>query len=105
MTPYEELMKNIDSYLDRNENDINAVNKSEIPQHILMAKNAYKMFKDYDAGFTVIKGKFYFTEAMVNKLMYFAYLLGSKDINQKSYDKGYNDSRANIAEYLGFREE
>ena len=50
----------------------------------------------------VINEEFYFTEKLVNKLMLFAFLKGRRDVNEKSYEKGWEDCRKDVANKLGF---
>jgi hypothetical protein len=85
MTPYEEYLESCKKYANDNRSIIEDTKRkaSDIifPQNILMAK-------------TVIKdGNFYFTEKLVNRLMLFAYLKGSRAVDEDSYKMGWNDSK------------
>ena len=76
--------------------------KKEVPQHILWAKTVSDELKDEanDCGYKTIDDKFYLTEKMVNRLMYFAYLKGSKSFDEKSYKKGWSDCIEDVAKKL-----
>lgn len=83
----------------------------EVDQGILHYKSVgVKAFTGYDGCETSTfnvngEDKFFFTERMVNQLMQFAYNMGAKSIDKKSYDVGYGRARADVLSFLGAEEE
>lgn len=100
---YSWYLKNCKEYAESNKEIIKEC-KKEIPQHILWAKTISDDFKDdvNGCGYKTIDDKFYFTEKMVNRLMYFAYLKGTRAIDEKSYKKGWDDCIKDVGSKLGF---
>src|SRR4030042_2505157 len=96
MSPYEAFLKGVEKLTSQRAEDIHEVNSSEVPQHILWDMAVCKEFEDSEAYTKTIEGKFYFTELLVNKLMYFAYLSGTKDINARSYRRGWKEAHDHI---------
>jgi len=85
--------KYAESHLD----DVTIVNKSEdIPQHILWAKSVSDKLIDTKSKYVGDGESFGFNESLVNKLMHFAYLQGSKQINETSYQNGWYDCLSDI---------
>ena len=88
----------------------------EVGQNILMMKSvgseAFENGTDMTT-FRTIKGgvldhidaeMFGFTEHMVNQLMQYAYDCGSRDIEKKSYDAGFNACWQGVLDNLGIEE-
>jgi hypothetical protein len=94
---YQEMKR---EYHLNNKHLIEIVNK-DTPQNILMAKTVWCKLEDDKAKATTLNNEFGFTERLVNKLMHFAYLKGSSDIEQRSYDRGYEQARQDILEKIG----
>lgn len=91
---YLELKRN---YARNRDDDIKQVNAcTNIPQNILLAKTVSDTMVTDTAKTMKCGDDFVFTEAMVNKLMYFAFLQGSRDINEKSYSAGWQDCLTDI---------
>ena len=105
MSAYDDYVRNSAEYVTQNKQTTDFINKSEIPQHILWKKNVANSLINETAKYATIDGTFYFTEALVNKLMYFAYLDGSKAMDETSYNKGYAECRADMLSKLGIFEE
>ena len=103
MTAYETYLKDIKEYVIQNDEVIEEC-KKEIPQHILWSKNVCDALEDKkeNAVTKEIDDEFYFTEILVNRLMYFSYLKGAKDINEKSFQKGWDSCRDDVAKKLDF---
>ena len=99
---YSWYLKQCKEYADNNKEVIKEA-KKEVPQHILLAKTVSDEFKDEanGIGYKTIDDQFYFTGKMVNRLMYFAYLKGSRAMNEKSYEKGWDDCTVDVAKKLG----
>lgn len=106
MSAYKEYLKGVKKYADDNKGVISQVNKSDseliFPQHILWAKTVCEYLETDKAKTLRIKDGFYFTEQLVNKLMLFAFLKGRNDVEEKSYENGWHDCEADIANKLGF---
>ena len=79
----------------------------EITQYTLWLKavgtEAFEGFED--CGYAKYDGKFFFTEAMVNQLMQYAFDQGTKDRDKASFNFGYNSAMKDVAEKLGMEYE
>ena len=102
---YEDYLKKQKEYVESKAADIAKVNKDKMPQGILWNKMVCSKLEDDKAYSKTIEDNYYFTELLVNKLMYFAYLQGSKAFEENSYQKGWQDCRRDVAEKLGFEED
>ena len=104
---YDEFKKNVDLYSSNNAKNIEAVKKSkETPQNVLMMKTTSKLFEDGEKCVAkTMQNEFGFSEALVNKLMHFAYLQGTKAIDEKSFALGYEKARKEILDFMGVSQE
>ena len=94
---YEWYLENKRKYAERHLDDVVTVNKSkDLPQHILWAKSIAEKLIDEKSHYVGEGDTFGFNESLVNKLMYFAYLQGSKQINETSFQSGWNDCLSDI---------
>lgn len=109
MTPYEQFRKQAEEYVKENRPTIEETkrlaNDHIFPQHILWAKEVCDELKTDEATTLRIEDNFYFTEKLVNRLMLYAYLKGQKHIDTKSFQKGWNACRKDIAQKLDFYED
>lgn len=64
-------------------------------QHILAYKMIASKLEDGERAKTIhdAEGTLGFTEVLVNRLMHFAYLKGVRDIEQKSFQRGWDEAR------------
>ena len=84
------------------------MNKKERAQKIRDAFNKLieegkisEKLEDENAKFLKIEEKYYFTELLVNKLMHYAYLKGSRSVNEDSLKKGWDACMEDVAKKLG----
>lgn len=101
MSAYEEYAAAVLKFVASKEKEIAFVNANEVPQHILWSKSICGALEDSEAYTKRIDDKFYFTELLVNKLMHFAYLAGTKEIDMQSHRKGWDDCWAETMKKLG----
>ena len=88
-------------YISSVKDDIKKVNKTKpIPQYILWQKEVCEELENKEAHCERIDGNFYFTELLVNKLMYFSYLRGISKVEEKSYARGFDDCLKKMKELL-----
>jgi hypothetical protein len=79
--------------------------QSIFDQRILAMKTLSSKLED-DEAFTFRKeDAFGFNEILVNRLMLLAFLIGRRDIDKTSYDKGYEAAWADVRKRLGIEEE
>ena len=98
---YEWYLNNKKLYEKENESLVKEINKQSTPQHILWTKTICDKLEDETAKCVRNKDGFFFTEHLVNKLMHFAYLRGSRSINEDSYRNGWSDCLLDVSEKLG----
>lgn len=98
---YNEYLKMRKQFQDNNKRLIEQINLSkDVPQEILWQKEIAELLKDDSAKFETIDGKFYFTETMVNKLMWFSYMKGCESFKESFYQKGWDDCIEDVKERL-----
>lgn len=106
MKAYEDYLAKCKEYAENNEEIIKLVNFSDkeiiFPQHILLMKTVSKYLENDKAKTVKIEDEFYFTEYLVNKLMLFAYIKGSRNIEETSFKKGWDACREDVAKKLDF---
>lgn len=103
---YDSYVKAKIAFAEENEDLIAFVNKAkETPQHLLMAKTVSDKLENDEAKCLRKDGEFYFTEALVNKLMHFAYLKGQKGFEERSFAAGYASYRKEVATLLDLADE
>lgn len=103
---YDSYVKAKSEYALRYDDLIAFVNSAkETPQHLLMAKTVSNKLENDDAKCLRKDGEFYFTEALVNKLMHFAYLQGKKGFEERSFAAGYAAYRKEVATLLDLSDE
>lgn len=100
MSAYDNYLKSKLEYTASKQKEIEHVNKTEIPEYVLWQKTVADQLINEGAKYKTINDKFYFTELLVNKLMYFSYLMGSKAINQVSFEEGWRAHRENVLRRL-----
>ena len=99
---YEWYLKTKEKYASDNEAIVKEVNRhKDTPQNILWSKSISEKLENDDAKCVFKEDGFFFTEILVNKLMHFSYLQGTRGINEKSYQDGWNDCLDNVAQKLG----
>uniref|UniRef100_A0A6M3K5P7 Uncharacterized protein n=1 Tax=viral metagenome TaxID=1070528 RepID=A0A6M3K5P7_9ZZZZ len=104
-TGYEWYLNNKKLYEKENKSVIDEVNKQDSPQHILWAKTICGNLESEIAKCVYNNDGFFFTEPLVNKLMHFAYLKGSRSINENSYQDGWDDCLLDVSKKLGLNNE
>jgi hypothetical protein len=67
---------------------IKKVMSEEIPQYILATKEIADDLVKGDEGYLRTEVGFFFTEKLVNRLMYLSYLYGKDEIDEKSFNLG-----------------
>jgi hypothetical protein len=97
---YQQMKKD---HAERNADLINHVKKSDTPQNILMAKTVSKLLDDGEDR-TVGEMEFGFSEKMVNSLMHYAFMLGAVGTDERSFEKGYEKAREEMAKFLGYED-
>jgi hypothetical protein len=95
---YQQLKKD---HAERNADLISKVKRDEVPQNILMAKTVSNILDDGEKCTTGNNLEFGFTERMVNKLMHYAFLLGATGVDERSFERGYEKAREEMAKFLG----
>lgn len=109
MSAYEDYRKSVEKYILDNRATIEETkrqaNDTIFPQHILWAKEVCGELETGDAKTLRIKDEFYFTEALVNRLMLYAFLKGQRDIDMRSHRRGWSDCRKDVALKLGYAED
>ena len=101
---WERYLKNKANMAEKCKDNILLINKGDIPQHILWEKSVSDKLGDEDAKCVKIEDKFYFTEALVNKLMYLSSLRASMDVNKDSFEKGWTACMQDVLNKLGVEE-
>lgn len=110
---YESYLKLKKEFAENNKSAIDIVNNcgKHNPQNILMMKTVYDKLVDEAKGARLIKldpgseeSTLYFTEPLVNKLMHFAFLMGSKAIDEKSFQSGWDSCREDVLTRLDIEE-
>ena len=100
---YDWYLKNKKEYAEKNSDVIKEVNgHKDTPQYILWAKTVAEELEGGDAKCVKNDMGYFFTEQLVNKLMHFAYLKGTKAIEENSYKKGWDDCLNDVGKKLGF---
>lgn len=98
---YNEYLKMRKQFQDNNKRLIEHINHStNIPQNVLLQKEVAELLETDEATFKKIDDKFYFTEKLVNKLMWFSYLKGCEQFVESSYQKGWDDCLDDVKERL-----
>ena len=69
---------------------IKTVLSTDVPQHILATKEIAEDLSSGTDGYVRNEMGFFFTERLVNRLMYLSYLHGCAEIDEKSFNKGRN---------------
>ncbi len=101
MTSYEEYIKLKKNYISSKSLDIQIVNNTkDIPQEILWQKEVVDCLTVNESCYKTLDGVFYFSEKLVNKLMYFSFLQGSNDINERSFRKGWRAAQEEITDII-----
>jgi len=100
MKYYEEYLEGKKKYAEENKKTIEKAKTDNIPQAILWQKTVSDHLEDDKAKCVTIDGNFYFTEKLVNRLMYYSYLRGRCDIEKKSYDRGFSDCLEKMREKI-----
>lgn len=101
---YDDYRKSVKRYIKDKSATIKEVCRGDTPQHVLWKKEvAAAIEKELGGDHTVREavGGFFFRELLVNKLMHFAYLDGAKSIDDKSYQKGWDDCRESLLKQMG----
>lgn len=100
---YEMVQEMKARYLEKSADLILAVQKASkeivFPQNILVYKMASSALEnaDDDAVCKRIEDNYYFTEKLVNRLMYLAYLEGKREIDPRSFEAGASSAKAKFA--------
>jgi hypothetical protein len=80
---------------------IEQVLHTSVPQHILATKSVVDALAPGTDGFVRNSTGFFFTETLVNRLMYLAYLHGREDIDNRSFQAGYEKALEVARKKLG----
>lgn len=101
-TGYELYLRGRKEHIEKYKDVISKVNNSSVPQNILWIKSVCREIENDEAKCETINDEFYFTEKLVNKLMYLSYLIGVNDGRDVagSFDDGWNAHREHIMSLL-----
>ena len=99
---YQHFLKLKANHAEQHKQLIQGIKKAEgIPQWVLMDKTVSDaIMPDGQQGTVTIDDKFYFTEPCVNRLLWFCTKKAHLDIDQKSYQDGYNSAMKDVAKKL-----
>lgn len=79
---------------------IEYVLKNEVPQHILATKEVADALVIGEEGYSRTEAGFFFKEKLVNRLMHLCYLHGKADIDERSFQAGYEKALEVMREKL-----
>lgn len=96
-TPYEKFLAAKKAYAEEHKSMVREVLAAHVTdmQHILWMKSVCEMLEDGDKArtFRHPDDTFGFTEILVNRLMHFAYLKGTRAVDEKSFRAGWDACR------------